>query len=148
MRVFVLLEKLNRLAKHGAWDDLLELARRACTESSPAVARRIGAISQAAYTQRLNQGLAKALEGARKDQSAAVYFEYDLDNGWSSHFFLCPDYSPAKSASDEWAADWRSTIKGPSLAAAVAEVKASLGEANRIVWNRSSVSCVHPCETK
>ena len=43
----------------------------------------------------------------------AIYFEYDLDNGWDSHFFLCQDYRRADENDEDWACEWLSAFNGP-----------------------------------
>lgn len=49
----------------------------------------------------------------------AVYFEYDLDNGWQATFFLCPDPDD----SNDWPATWRDQLGGPPMAAFAAEYR-------------------------
>jgi hypothetical protein len=58
-----------------------------------------------AYRAQLTDGLRKAMDLASIGHSRAVYWEFDVDNGWDSAFFLCRSYSPEAAADDGWADD-------------------------------------------
>jgi hypothetical protein len=46
-----------------------------------------------------------------------VYWEFDLDNGWQSSFFLCASYSPEEDEDDDWASDFdeADVVAGPRM---------------------------------
>ncbi len=51
----------------------------------------------------------------------AIYYEYDLDNGWSGAFFFCNDYNPIRNVDDDgfidddWACDYCDDFDAPEL---------------------------------
>lgn len=50
--------------------------------------------------------------------SKAIYFEYDLDNGWQSGFYICDKYNPlsVEPENEDWACDWNGdSIDGPDF---------------------------------
>lgn len=83
-------------------------------------ASEIGKIDLAPYSQQLAASLARAYDLAGQTKAQAVYFEYDLDNGWESNFFLCPTYvalaDVASPKDDDWACNWVGEFSGPSHA--------------------------------
>ena len=103
------------------WDGLEQHYHDICGQlSGPAWAERISAVSLIEYGPVLSQGLHEALARAHRLRARAVYFEYDLDNGWDSHFFICQNYRPELPPShsdpdwDDWACDWIDEVEGPS----------------------------------
>jgi hypothetical protein len=50
-----------------------------------------------------------------KESTKSIYFEYDLDNDWSSCYFLCDDYNELEEQDDDWASDWSQNVEGPIL---------------------------------
>ena len=79
-------------------------------------ANAIRAVDLSEYQQALCGDLSTAVSRASPLRAKAVYFEYDLDNGWDSAFFLCQEYGPEGTGNDDWACDWIEEITGPSLA--------------------------------
>ncbi len=65
----------------------------------------------------LRKGSVEALARARNAGAHAIYFEYDMDNGWSSNYFICKDYHPLKDhehyGNDDWACEWVDEFNGP-----------------------------------
>ena len=57
----------------------------------------------------------KALKAARKNDAAAIYFEYDLDNDWNANFFVCPTYNPQSFGNDDWACNYTSSIRASGI---------------------------------
>ncbi|MBQ9370633.1 MAG: hypothetical protein IJU03_00405 [Thermoguttaceae bacterium] len=51
----------------------------------------------------------------------AIYYEYDMDNGWDGYFFLCTDYNGLDTAdedgyvNDDWACDYCASFEAPQL---------------------------------
>ncbi|MDR6227244.1 hypothetical protein [Desmospora profundinema] len=90
------------------------LCTRMATENE---AKRIQTIDLNAYQDELKKGLVHSLEIADQYSGKAVYFEYDLDNDWNGHLFVCRNYHPMKVQDDDWACDWSYQIEGPTLTA-------------------------------
>ncbi|MCS1351338.1 hypothetical protein [Mechercharimyces sp. CAU 1602] len=78
-------------------------------------ANAINNINMDNYVRELRSGIIKSLALGERSRSKAVYFEYDLDNDWSSNFYICDDYNTLELEEDEWACDWTKTIEGPEL---------------------------------
>ncbi|MDQ0418685.1 hypothetical protein J2Z48_002888 [Croceifilum oryzae] len=78
-------------------------------------AERIKAMNLETYKGELETSLLQAMKLSKKKQARAIYYEYDLDNNWDSHFFLCSDYRPLAEQDDDWACDWEDVVKGPYL---------------------------------
>ena len=81
------------------------------------LAERIGSVPVDAYENALRTGLAQSLALGAREQAAAVYFEYDLDNAWQGHFFICREYEPAAVGDNDWASEWLAVVDGPPLPA-------------------------------
>lgn len=111
------------------YDYLMQMAEIAKTRDSRAVerrfeelainlagveqTRRIGSISLGEYEASLRAGLVESIKCAESAKAPAVYFEYDLDNDWQSHFFVCQSYNREADGDDDWACDWSTVIGGP-----------------------------------
>lgn len=85
------------------------------TLSSTNDAKRIQSVSLDVYKRKLSFGLYEALIIAKEESSEAIYYEYDLDNHWGGHFFVCDDYLPLKEQDDDWACDWTNEVEGPQF---------------------------------
>lgn len=83
--------------------------------SGRSLARRISEVDLRAYQRMLAVGLAEAEQAAREHEAKAIYFEYDMDNGWSGRFFVCADYAPASAKDDDWTDKWVAEIEGPGI---------------------------------
>ncbi|PMB03042.1 hypothetical protein CEN49_24275 [Fischerella thermalis CCMEE 5273] len=59
--------------------------------------------------------LKSVLESSLIKNAKAIYYEYDLDNSWSSSFFICREYYPMSMEDDDWASDWIHCVDGPSI---------------------------------
>ncbi|MBL0386462.1 hypothetical protein JJB07_07360 [Tumebacillus sp. ITR2] len=108
MRVF---EKLDEMQRHVTSGDLQALERLMNLDE------RTREVSLSLYQEQLEKGLKKALQLAKRTFSQAVYFEYDLDNGWDSSFFVCKNYNPPEAEDEDWACPGPGTrdFAGPSL---------------------------------
>ncbi|SFX84754.1 hypothetical protein SAMN04487866_1441 [Thermoactinomyces sp. DSM 45891] len=78
-------------------------------------AERIKAINLETYKGELETSLLEVLNLSKERLTRAIYYEYDLDNNWDSHFFLCSNYRPLAEQDDDWACDWEDVVKGPNL---------------------------------
>jgi hypothetical protein len=70
------------------------------------IASDISEVNLSNYQKQLCADLTLAIEKARNLNAKAIYFEYDLDNDWQSHFFVCQNYNLPTEGDDEWACDW------------------------------------------
>jgi hypothetical protein len=92
---------------------LLQFARERCENlAGEAVATSLAMLDAADYVVGLEAGALAAANRAKTLMAPAVYFEYDMDNGWSSNFFICSAYS---SSDSDWASDWQDHVQGPSM---------------------------------
>ncbi|MGG0152809.1 hypothetical protein [Bacillus mycoides] len=80
---------------------------------SSAHAERIKLIPLDSYKESMRIGLKEALEIAESEEAKAIYFEYDLDNEWDSHFYICEEYFSLEEEDDDWASEWTYDIEGP-----------------------------------
>lgn len=78
-------------------------------------AAKIAEVDLSNYQKALCAQLSLIIKKARNLDAKAVYFEYDLDNDWQSHFFVCQEYNPPAIGDDEWACDWVDELKGEDL---------------------------------
>ncbi|MED0981642.1 hypothetical protein P4T48_19530 [Bacillus paramycoides] len=76
-------------------------------------AERIKSIHLDSYKKSIRISLKEALEMAASEEAKAIYFEYDLDDEWDSHFYVCEDYFPLDEEDDDWACEWTYDIEGP-----------------------------------
>jgi hypothetical protein len=98
---------------------LLAFGRERCVSlAGGAVATSLAEIDTAEYMAGLAVGAQAAASKAKTLAAPAVYFEYDLDNGWSSNFFICGAYSSSEA---DWASDWQDHVQGPSMPRFAAE---------------------------
>ena len=102
----------ERLAEFPAWvarrdwDGLESEFRRSAEElCGKKKATRVAEIDLDGYSRSLEKAFKGALSSASRNQAAAIYFEYDLDNLWGSAFFICPSYRPESAGDDDWACD-------------------------------------------
>jgi len=79
------------------------------------LARKIGEVDLNPYTARLSLGLAEAEKSAEEHRAKAVYFEYDMDNGWDGRFFVCGRYAPEPSRDEDWTDEWVAEFEGPGI---------------------------------
>lgn len=98
------------------WDGLERLYRRRLDQVDHEAAGTIASVDLAAYESQLRQRLRDVVQAA-DGSVAAVYWEFDVDNNWSSAFFLCTDYAPEEAQADDWAASFvgSNVIAGPSM---------------------------------
>ena len=83
--------------------------------SGRSLARKIGEVDLETYQARLALGLAKAEKSAEEHRAQAVYFEYDVNNGWDGRFFVCGAYAPPSAGDESWVEEWIEEIEGPGI---------------------------------
>src|SRR5439155_14380269 len=127
-----ILERIEPDVRAGHWDRVETQGRDACARLAGAPAtKQIGAVSLRRFEGQLRSGLKRAMERACELGAIAIYFEYDLDNDWEGHFFLCAEYvrqAELESADEgeDWASDWIEEVPGP-LQRKLAAIYASQG---------------------
>ena len=75
----------------------------------------ISEIGTIEYESELKKTMASAYKKAENTSAKAIYFEYDLDNYWSSNFFICPEYNNREVGDEDWACDWIEEVEGPDF---------------------------------
>ena len=81
--------------------------------ASTEYAERIKVIDVESYKVSIRVGLDAAVEMATNEEAKAIYFEYDLDNEWTSQFYICEEYAPLEEEDDDWASEWTYDVEGP-----------------------------------
>jgi hypothetical protein len=114
MLVYDFLERAVPLAREWRWDELedigVQLAARHLSESR--ISQLIG-IPLDDYGAALEEMLASAAtRAAELPKVKALYWEFDVDNGWYSSIALCSSYDPVD---PEWGADEVEWSIGPDL---------------------------------
>lgn len=118
MNMFNYIEQMTSYIKGKNWDELESYFKEVAESlANKAIADKISSADLSNYQNSICEKLSLAVEKAQILQAKAVYFEYDLDNDWQSHFFICEDYYPPAMANDEWACDWIDELKGEELIA-------------------------------
>jgi hypothetical protein len=99
------------------WRRLERSYADACRAAAPDVESAVSEIDLSSYTDSLRSvvdRLAVELDGA----AVAVYWEFDVDNRWSSAFYPCSSYRPESHGDDDWASDFQEdgVVAGPDMA--------------------------------
>ena len=102
---------MRPLIAAGDMDALEDPYRRACADADPGLSRQIADLELASWGADL--GWASVLARPSSPDIAAVYWEFDPDNGWQNAFFGCGRYRPEADGEDDWAADVLETTPGP-----------------------------------
>jgi len=116
MDIYAGIDAMRDGIRRRAWREVETTAGTYCRELDAKAADAIAALDLAPYRDQIASVLETVLATARAQGSAAVYWEFDLDNGWDSAFFLCGDYAPEVDEDDEWASDFdeAGVVRGPS----------------------------------
>jgi hypothetical protein len=114
-----IVESLSRFPKFIAkrnLDGLESIYHNQAREwSGRSLARRIGEVDLKQYQAALSRGLAEAGKSAEEQHAKAVYFEYDMDNGWDGRFFVCRQYAPESAKDEDWADERIVEFEGPAI---------------------------------
>jgi len=118
------------------WSEVEAKAMSACHAHDAAAAEAIAGIDLGPYQEQLRDRLAEALTRASAVGAAAVYWEFDTQNGWDSAFFPCKSYSSEALGNDDWAADYEQAhvVTGPPMHEFAALAAAS--------WDRTAIDAV------
>jgi hypothetical protein len=98
------------------WAQVEAAAGAVCANLDRGGFDRIAALDLRPYQDELATVLRGVADSASSSDATAVYWEFDLDNGWDSAFFLCDDYAPEEDGDDSWASvyDEDNVVSGPS----------------------------------
>lgn len=110
------LSRISKLIARQNFDGLESSYHNQAREwSGRSLTRRIGEVDLNAYQAQLAVGLAEAEKAAWEHQARAVYFEYDMDDGWTGRFFVCRNYAPLSARNEEWTDEWVVELEGPGI---------------------------------
>ena len=91
--VFSQVEMMKPLIRACDWDALERQAEARCREhAGESDTRSIASILLQPYEQALGSSLSLAVSKARASDAKAIYFEFDMEDGWRSWLFICPHY--------------------------------------------------------
>jgi len=119
--IYDYLKKIEQIILHNDWPGLEAFATElAISLAGEKIANEIAKINFDSYQDQLHEALQQAISIAKKQKAFAVYFEYDFDNDWQSHFFICQDYvarEQAEQEGDDWACDYdiKNVVNGPDF---------------------------------
>ena len=109
-------EKIGTFVSSGAWDRLEDEFHKVCVDlAGDDYAKRIEAVDVNEYENEIQASIEHAVDQGEDLDIAAIYFEYNLDNGWEGVFFLCSDYNSEEDNDDDWARDWEKKMEGPVI---------------------------------
>jgi hypothetical protein len=83
--------------------------------SGRGLARKIGEVDLRPYKAMLSLGLAEAEKSAEAHDAKAIYFEYNMANGWEGRFMVCSRYAPESAKDEDWMDEWVAELEGPSI---------------------------------
>lgn len=110
------LSRFSRLIARRNFDGLESIFHdQARAWSGRGLARKIGEVDLRAYQAQLSLGLTEAEKAAREHEAKAVYFEFNMDNGWDGRFFVCGNYTPESEKNEEWTDEWAVELEGPGI---------------------------------
>jgi len=106
----------------GNWDGLERAFRTRAERVAPDSADRIARVGLVAYEADLRRELMR-LASLPQNETRAIYWEFEPDNGWHSAWFRCRSYQPESAGDDEWASDFRDSdvTPGPDAPGLAAE---------------------------
>jgi hypothetical protein len=118
MSIWEALDKVDKLASEHDWEGLQQFSRTFCAEQAGNdSAEHIARLDVDRYVRELRKAARSAASRAQAAGAPAVYFEYDVDNGWKGTFFICRSYAAKEAGDDDWATDWQEFIVAPGMAA-------------------------------
>ncbi|MEX0710190.1 MAG: hypothetical protein WD116_03190 [Chloroflexota bacterium] len=111
MTIYESLEEIRAYVRDRNWAGL-----EADFRASGNLGSQIAAVQAGRYSNQLTAAVRLCEGRAESLDAGAVYWEVDLDNAWSSNFFICRGYRPESANDDDWAADYVDSIDGPAMA--------------------------------
>ncbi|KAI9134035.1 hypothetical protein [Acaryochloris sp. CCMEE 5410] len=114
MDIFAELDVMQDRIFADDWSAFANHYASLCSTYNAGAASLIRNIDLSPYRDAISSSFALALSEAPKQPCAAIYLEYDLDNGWDSTFFICPQYHPLEAKDDDWACYFEHSIDAAS----------------------------------
>ncbi|MFB8427074.1 hypothetical protein ACFC4S_34595 [Priestia megaterium] len=115
MNIFDCLDELQAELFEKSYEEMEAKYYELCsTNVESNEAERIHNINLDTFQMKVKISLEEAVHIVNEQSAKAIYFEYDMDNGWESTFFICNGYSSLIEEDDDWASDWIDEIEGPS----------------------------------
>ncbi|TPF19093.1 hypothetical protein [Priestia megaterium] len=115
MNIFDCLEELQAELFEKSYEEIEAKYYELCsTNVGGNETERIHNINLDTFQTQVKSSLQEAGCIVNEQSAKAIYFEYDMDNGWESTFFICDGYSSILEEDDDWASDWIDEIEGPS----------------------------------
>lgn len=127
-----LLGAMRPMIRARSWAELEAEYLRRCKVEALETATKIAAVDLSGYEGQLAELLVRAAAAAERTRPKSAYWEFDVDNRWSSAFFACASYRrEAEDGDDDWASDFdeEDVVVGPASAELAAFYASS--------WNRS-----------
>lgn len=116
MSIFEFLEEMQNDIIYG---NIISLNEKYCTLcqhlATEIDAEIIRMMDLEKYINRIQKAFKKTIQKAVNKKAKAIYFEYDMDNGWDSYFFICDEYNNLNKGDHDWVCSWVDKQKGPSL---------------------------------
>ena len=103
MRIFTELDRMQDRMLANDWPAFDDHYFAQCRETDAGLADAIRKTDLTSYLDEISRAFDESIPIAIERNDAAIYFEYDLDNDWNSHVFLCPEYHPIETDDDDWA---------------------------------------------
>lgn len=118
MKIFDHLDKMYEDICENDWDEVETKYREfALKWAGKEIVKEIDAVDLDDYEKSIMQILSEAVETAEKTSAGAIYFEYDMDNNWQGHFYICPEYYLEEEEDEDWVTESDEDIEGPDLPA-------------------------------
>ncbi len=118
MEIIDILFQFEEKIQDQDWIGLEALAESVCSDiTGNEAVSRILAVDLTGYIETITRSFTAVYSRLSALKGKALYFEYDLDNEWHSHFFICDEYQTRDKEDDDWAASWLESVPGPQLTA-------------------------------
>jgi hypothetical protein len=116
--IYARLDSLREPIRARDWQTLWGLRERFVAESQPSIATEIARLDLDGYREAIAAMLERASRKWKGSQGAA-YWEFNPEDRWSSHLFLCNSYNDEAEQDDDWASDFDegSVEEGPAAPA-------------------------------
>lgn len=108
---------MQSLMTPEGWRDIEPAYLRTLRACDATFAAEASAVRLGRYSEELGAMLAAGVCMTEDSETRALYFEFDLDNGWDGSLFLCTDYQDESAGDDSWAGEWTEYVVGPGCEA-------------------------------
>lgn len=110
------IDEMNSFIKIRDWNGLeAYFGKIALKLSGPEAEHAIAGVDMTNFSRGLKELTDWAYKRVQQIEGNAVCMGYEIDNEWSSWFFIYDNYRPAWQNNDEWAATWQAELQGPAL---------------------------------